>query len=231
MDYSMIMQTRRNFLLQASGLASGLGFGLLAGPSWAIASAIEPTTFIAYRNDSLFGYHKLNFTESGPRLTVDIEIAFDYKLAFIPLYRYRHRNREIWEDGRLVALTTETDDDGTNYRVEAKAEGDRLLVSGSGGKLILPAGTPSTSYWNEKTLERGEWLDTQNGKLARSTVTSRNPEPIMVAGKEVIAKAYDLAGDITCTLWYHNDRWVKLRFIASDQSIIEYTIDMPGRNG
>lgn len=188
--------------------------------------------FTAYRNGSWFGAHKVTFAgERDTRLAVEIEIAFDYKLAFVPLYRYRHRNREIWQDGRLIELDTETDDNGTPFRVQAKASGDRIQVDGSGGKLDLPGSTYTTSYWNEATIERGEWLDTQSGELVRSKASVGEPEPVFVAGKQVDARPYQLEGDITCTLWFQDGRWVKLRFIASDELVIDYMIEPLGQNG
>lgn len=222
-----MMESRRDFLVQA-GL---IGVGLLPFSAPLRAATTAPLTFTAYRNGSRFGFHQVTFAESGPRLEVEIEIAFDYKLAFIPLYRYRHRNREVWEDGRLITLDSETDDNGTPFRVQARADGGRLAVDGIGGKLDLPADTASTSYWNEATIERGEWLDTQNGKLVRSKVTVGAPEPVMVRGEQVEAKPYQLDGDITCTLWYREERWVQLRFIASDGSVIDYTTQPAGPNG
>lgn len=222
------MRSRRDLLAHA-GL---IGVGLLSLPGSARAEAAAPLVFTAYRNDSWFGAHKVTFAEEADaRLTVEIEIAFDYKLAFVPLYRYRHRNREVWQDGRLIELDTETDDNGTPFRVLAKASGDRLLVDGSGGKLDLPGTAFTTSYWNEATIERGEWLDTQNGKLVRSKVSVGEPEPVLVAGNRIDARPYQLEGDINCTLWYQDGRWVKLRFIASDESVIDYVIEPRDQNG
>lgn len=195
------------------------------------SSPHEPLTFTAYRNDSRLGFHRIGFVEDGRRLTVDIEIVFDVKLAFIPLYRYRHSNREVWDDGRLISLDSETDDNGESYRVKARAEGDRLLVDGSGGKLDLPGDTLTTSYWHEAAMISGEWLGTQEGQLARSEVTKKPVEMVMVEGQSVEATPYDLIGDITCTLWYRNGRWVKLRFVSEDGSIIDYRLELDDQSG
>ena len=217
-------RSRRDLLLHA-GL---LGLSMLPLRSAFGATTPSPITFTAFRNGSLFGSHNLTFTNDGPRLIVDIEIAFDYKLAFIPLYRYRHQNREVWQDGRLIALSSETDDNGTAHKVSVTAERDQLIVDGSDGRLTLPADTPSTSYWNEATIERGEWLDTQRGKLVRSKVTPGKPEPLTIGDKNIEARPYQLDGDITCTLWYRDGVWVKLRFIASDDSVIDYALEPSG---
>lgn len=219
--------SRRQFLLYTGSASLSL---LPWGASMATAPQ-APLAFTAYRNGDWFGHHKVAYGEKDGQLIVDIEISFDYKLAFIPLYRYRHRNRETWADGKLIEIASETDDNGTAYRVIGQASGDRLLIDGSGGKLDLPGDTAPTSYWNEETIERGEWLDTQNGKLVRSEVTPKETDPVLVGGVPIKANAYDLKGDINCTLWYHEQRWVALRFIASDDSVIDYRIEPVGQNG
>jgi hypothetical protein len=184
-------------------------------------------TFTAYRNGSLLGTHKIDFSRTDERLVVDIEITFDVKLAFIPLYRYRHKNREVWEGGKLLSLDTETDDNGTALSVKAEQVGGRILVDGSGGKLDLPIDTLTTSYWNEAAATAGEWLDTQAGNLVRSTVTKGQPESVTVEGQSLQAVPYDLEGDITCKLWYADGRWVKLAFTGEDGSMIDYALEKP----
>lgn len=205
----------------------------MAWPTIALSQAAwrgvdTPLMFTAYRNGSLLGTHKIDFSMSGAQLVVDIEIAFDVKLAFIPLYSYRHRNREVWDDGRLQSLDTETDDNGTAFNVKAEQVGGRVLVDGSSGKLDLPGDTLTTSYWNEAAAAAGEWLDTQAGNLVRSTVTKGQPESLVVEGQSVQAVPYDLEGDITCKLWYADGRWVKLAFVGEDGSTIDYALEKPG---
>ena len=243
----LLRQSRRRFLSHA-GL---LGATALPWPAFAQTSSgktppspdpkstwgSQPTRpsegldFTAYRNGSRLGFHRIDFAEEGNRLIVDIEIVFDVKFAFIPLYGYRHRNREVWEDGRLVSMSTETDDNGTDYKVEVARDGDRLLVDGVDGRLELPGDTLTTSYWNEAAMAHSAWLDTQRGQLARSEVTKRPAEAVRVKGRDVEATPYDLAGDITCTLWYRDGRWVKLRFLGEDGSEIDYTLERFGQSG
>lgn len=186
-----------------------------AAPSGRIA-------FRALRNGEPLGTHTLAFTQDGERLIVDIEITFAVKFAFITLYSYHHTNRETWQGGRLVAIETRTDDDGDLFRVSGRAAGDVFEVDGSSGRLTLPGDIVPSSYWNEALATRGEWLDTQAGKLARSAVKEQPEEVVDVAGRRVPANRYALSGDITCDLWFHQSEWVKLLFVGEDGSIIDY---------
>ena len=97
-----------------------------------------------------------------------------------------------------------------------------MIVTSSAGRLELPGDTVSTSYWNEAMLAGGAWLDTQSGQLVQSQVEVHPPEQIQARNQIVMAKRYVLNGDIDCELWYHQGHWVKLRFEASDGSIIDY---------
>ena len=91
--------SRRRFVADA-GLA---GLAMMPWTSRGSNAAVPlrgpkgPLMFNAYRNGSPLGFHRIDFSEADERLIVDIEIVFDVKLAFIPVYRYRHRNREVWE--------------------------------------------------------------------------------------------------------------------------------------
>ena len=216
--------SRRNILAGGSAFAA-----LSLMPVSALATAVpenDLTRFAVDRNGSRFGSHVLNFERDGDDLHVRVEIDFSVGLGPIKLFRYSHRNHEIWRDGRLVSLESTTVDDGKPYRVSARAEGDRLLVDGSGGELELSGDTLSTSYWHERTVSRSEWLDTQKGKLVKSTVSPLGEETIAAGGRTIEANRYRLRGDLDCDLWYYRERWVKLVFVVKD-SEIAYRLQSP----
>ena len=152
------------------------------------AAAVQE--FTAFRNGSPLGRLLLTFTPDGARLRVDIRIELDVKLAFIPLYRYRHTNRELWENGRLVSFASSTDDNGKTYRVEAQREGDMILVEGEAGRVEAPGDAMPSTYWHRRFLEAPVWIDTQAGRLLDCTVTRTGAEPVLAAGREVPADRF-----------------------------------------
>ena len=85
--------------------------------------------------------------QDGPRLAVDIDIELEVRLAFITVYRYRHTNRELWDDGRLMGFTSRTDDNRTLHRVEARRVGDGGSASTRmpGHVPPLAAGAPANA--------------------------------------------------------------------------------------
>jgi hypothetical protein len=210
--------TRRQALC---GLAGSMALGLMPA-ALAARSAPANLHFVARRDGSRIGHHQVRFIHRDVRLEVVVDIQLDVTFAFIPLYRYRHRNRELWQGDRLIELESQTDDDGTKHWVRAIANDERLVVESTAGALDLPADTATTSYWNETKIRAGRWLDTQSGRLVRSQVETRPPEMVATDGRSVMAKRYELTGDIDCNIWYRDGRWVKLRFQASDGSTIDY---------
>lgn len=216
--------SRRHVL--AGGLTALIMPSLTRPAAAAPIPADGETRFAAFRNGSRFGSHVLTFRQEGSDLHLNVAIDFSVGVGPIKLFRYTHRNEEVWRDGRLLSLDSTTDDDGDEYWVKARADGDVLRVDGSAGQLELPGDTLSTSYWHERTVSRGQWLDSQKGQLVKSTVSDKGAEEVSAGGELIQATRYGLVGDITCDLWYRDGRWVKLLFDI-EGSEIEYRLESP----
>jgi len=217
------LSSRREWMRSMLGGSAALA---LSGPALALPAAGDEVIFRAYRDGDEIGWHRLTFRTEGERLLVEVEIRFDVTFAFITLYSYRHRSRETWQGPRLVALDTTTDDGGEQLAVQAAAKGDRLLVETAAGDVLdLPGRTLPTSYWHERTVGVSQWLDTQSGRLMRSAIERLGVEQVETAKAPVTATRYRLQGDLSCELWYADQRWCKLRFRASDGSIIDYLLE------
>ena len=194
--------------------------------AWPLSSraAGDDLYFEARRDGRPIGHHAVRFSEEEGRLIVDIEISLTLTFAFIPVYRYRHQNREVWAGDTLIRLDAKTDDDGVRSWVSARADGGRLLVDGSAGRSEMPHETFPASYWHRDTVSQEAWLDIRSGHLVRSKVEAMPAEPIFAAGRTVQAEHYRLTGAIACDLWYHEGRWSKHRFVASEGSTVEYVL-------
>jgi Family of unknown function (DUF6134) len=198
----------------------------------ACAAHAEPAVqeFAVDRNGSPIGRHLLTFTPNRTGLGVDILIELEVKFAFITLYRYRHTNRELWEDGRLVSFASHTDDNGTAHRVEARRQGDVILVESAGGRVEAPGDAMPSTYWHRRFLDAPVWIDTQVGRLLSCKVAPTGPEQVLAAGRNLPADGFAVTGDLTLDLWYAKDHWVKLHFAGSDGSGIDYRLEraVPG---
>ncbi len=206
-----------------------LVLGMLSASSLA-ASPIERSipadgllAFEVWRDGSRIGTHRLTFASTGGRLTVDIDIHLAVDIAMITVYRYVHRNRETWQDGRLVGMESTTDDDGTPNKVLATPSERALAIDGTRFRGAVPGEMLPTTYWRRDTVERSRLISSQDGRIFDVAVTPLGPDKVTVAGREVAAERYAMRGDLDLDLWYDGKgEWVKLTFAASDGSMIEY---------
>ena len=83
----------------------------------------------------------------------------------MPVYRYVHRNTEVWQGDRLVSLDTRTDDNGDSFTVSARRTAEGIEVEGAEGRVLAPADILPTSYWRGDTINQTRLLDTQRGVI------------------------------------------------------------------
>lgn len=210
--------------------ATAAGLGLMTVPrALAARPPVPRLEFEVRREGSPIGHHRLRVHPVADGSTaVEIDIDLAVKFGFLTLYRYTHRNRELWDGHRLLRLDSRTDDNGEQHAVTVRREGPTLWLDAGRGREAIPSDTQTTSYWDRRMVEAGEWLDTQSGRLVRSTVTAAGSDTVRAGGRLVRADRYDLAGDLTLSIWYAGPVWVRLEFKAqADGSRIDYHLRTP----
>jgi hypothetical protein len=193
-------------------------------PAFAV---IPPTRRIAFkvsRKGDPMGSHNLSFATEGPDVVVDVAIDLKVTLLAIPVFRYTHRNRERWRDGKLIAIDSQTDEDGDKLFCRGKATAQGFAVEGSAGNRVFPVEVMTTSWWNPEVTKRRELLNTQDGAALAIGVTPRGPERVPTAAGEIPAERFDIAGEVPLELWYDADKVLaRIRFKAKrDGSVIDY---------
>ena len=182
-------------------------------------------SFDVFRKDSRIGTHRLTFQRAGSAMTVLIAADFRVGLGPLTLFKYSLRTTEHWQDGKLVAATSQTDDNGDAASMSARLEGDALAVVGSkSGGYVAPPGAMLGTHWNRAELQ-GPMINPENGELMHFAVADRGAQKIDVGDKPVVAACYALAGPATIDLWYDSRSvWSALRAVAKDGSTIEYRL-------
>lgn len=176
------------------------------------------------RKGKKFGKHSVRFTRDGDVLTATTDVALEAGLGPIKIFTYTLNAAETWKDGALVTLTGKVDDDGKEGNVDAKRDGETLIVKGTKYQGEAPAGIIPASHWNFAQMQSTQLLSTEDGELLDVKVTDQGRETIKIAGQDVEATRYLMDSDIDVELWYDDDgRWVKLAFEARGQEI-EYLL-------
>jgi hypothetical protein len=204
---------------------------LLADP---VATPLKPSllsaipgkslSFDVVRKGSKIGSHLLTFDRDSDTLTVQVDVELKVGLGPIALFRYKHHAREVWKDGQLFSLDTETNDDGAPNKVTGRATAEGFKVEGTKARLYTaPDNALPATHWNRKMLD-GPWINTQDGRLLRPKVTpmGRNTIPTAAGGK-ITADRFALSGDAILDTYYDSTpNWVGLNFKAGDGSLILY---------
>lgn len=224
----MLAVTRRSLLsAPAVGAAAfAIGNGALAGLAAAQGAAPRSRLFSVGWRGNKIGEHSIQFEQRGDSLAVDIDIDLEVKVAFVTAYRYQHVNRELWRDGTVQTVASDTNDNGSRYRLEAIRMGQGLRVDGNDGEFTAPSDTVPTSYWNASTLGASHFLDTQKGRLFTAHADNLGREVVEASGQSIPAEKYDISGDLNLSIWYDtvSSEWVKLEFLARGEHLIEYTL-------
>ena len=182
--------------------------------------------FDVYLNDKKVGKHYFEVTEVGGMKRVESEADFQYKILFIPAYRYEHKNSERWADNCLVRFEARTNANGKRTQARGELDGAGFKVAGKDGLVDLPECVMSFAYWNPKFLQQQKLLNPQSGEYLDVEVEQLEPATLTVRGQTVSANRYRVIADkMNLTVWYaDDDKWVALESVAKGGRIIRYEL-------
>jgi len=214
--------------MRALVLALAIGLGLSVCPVESVradggSSVPEDIRFRVTRDGTDFGTHSITFRQDGDRLMADVSIDLQVTVAGFTAYRYTHRNTETWVDGRLVALATETDQDGTRFRVSGQAVGQAFItLDGLGNQTRFDADALPTSYWRPGLLQAEALINTQTGARVVPDFERLAEETVTVAGEDRPGIRYRDRGDLNFEIVYDAEThdWIGLGFQRQGYRIV-----------
>ena len=199
----------------------------IAGPALATAPDGLLLEYRVLRDGFEIGRHKVQFSHDGDDvMTVETEIRITVAFLFVTLYSYRLDASETWRGERLVALQSNTDDDGDLYAVRAVAEGDGLVVDAGDNSWTAPAMIMPSSLWRRDMARGSLLMGVEQGEAIAVSFYDQGRENIVVGCSGMSATKVVVSGELERELWYDEDGMlVHLRLIARDGSAITYVLD------
>jgi Family of unknown function (DUF6134) len=198
---------------------------LLAGTSAQAQPGLSDLRFAIMRNGEQIGTYALELDQAGAETTVNLATNVVVKKLFITFYRYEHTSTEHWANGRLVALSSATDDNGTKHKVDVASKGAGLQVLVDGKSVQIDKTTIPASLWNPVIVRQSVALNTVEGKLMPITVTDDGIEDVTAQGHLIKAHHYTINGPFKQDVWYDEQgRLVHAQFVGTDGSIITYEL-------
>lgn len=208
-------------------IRKSLGILLLTLPAMTLASAnVSRWDFDVYLNDKKVGSHHYEILEAGKEREVRSEASFDYRILFIPAYRYEHSNAERWVENCLVEFDARTNANGERITVSGTRVNNAFRVERGDAPVELPECVMSFAYWNPDFLAQSQLLNPQTGEYVAVNVEDVGEEVLLVRGERVVAQRYRLtAYETDLTLWYSPQReWLGLESIARGGHVIRYEL-------
>jgi hypothetical protein len=182
--------------------------------------------FNVYVNDKKVGKHLFSVSETGGMKQVQSEATFNYKIFFIPAYRYAHSATERWTDNCLVRVDASTNANGKRIQVSGEQTDAGFLVEKGGRPVELPECVMTFAYWNPEFLDESRLLNPQTGEYVDVRVEAVGEEVLEVRGQKVTAKRFRLtAYQMDLSLWYSSDNvWLALESVAKGGQTIRYEL-------
>jgi Family of unknown function (DUF6134) len=177
------------------------------------------------RSTEKIGEHSVTFRRQGDLLTVATRTNISIEVLGITLFRYHYDAREEWVDGRLVRLTSRTDDDGEDLDVDLAVTNGRLRGTCNGTALDLPASILPVAVWHPDIIRRSVLLDQYKCVERRVQISDRGVEAIVAKGQALQTQHYTMTGQLERDLWYGPDgQTVQVQFPAKDGSEITFVL-------
>jgi hypothetical protein len=214
------------YLIVALAAALGLAAGQAASAVSTSGGGDGRLSFTVTRNGEPIGTQVYRIDRQGNRVVVDVNTKIDFRLLWIPIYRFRHESREIWDGDRLVRMISNTNDNGNPVTLDVRADGRVLKVGSEDGQVEVDSKAVPASLWNSLVVERHSLLDTVKGTIMATKATVLGDEVLTIGGRKIDAKRYRITGDYSRDLWYdsHDGSLVRVLFEASDGSEVEFVL-------
>lgn len=169
----------------------GLALGAIPLTASAADAPARSWHFTVLLDGKHIGEHDFLMSRQGDEVVIDSEAHFKVVVAFITAYAYEHHNHEVWRNGCLVSVASQTDDNGHHAFVRGALQGNAFQVETAQGATTLPACVRTFAYWDHGLLGDPQLLNVQSGEYQPVSLT------------QVAAQRYALRGSkLAIDLWY-----------------------------
>ncbi len=219
------MQRRRLLQLSGAALAATLlpatHLPLRAAGACRVFPPDGEVDFMALRHGRVVGRHRIRFSRAGGRFIVRSDVEIEAGPPSAPLFRFVHHAEEVWVEGWLHGVVSDTQDDGRRYRLRAERR-DGIFQGIVNGMAFTVSGYIIPSIlWHRDTPASEALFDTVDGMVKVVVPRLVGRERVPVGGKPVEARHYALRGQIRRDLWYDADcNLVRVAWRARDGSEI-----------
>lgn len=212
--------------MQAVRIASTvLGVAALSAAGAAANIGAKTMNFAVMRDGAQIGTNSISFDSNGTGTRVQTVTHVSVGFGFLTLYHFDQTETEEWSGGRLVAMNSTTDDNGTVHRASASARGGKIVVEADNQVRELAPTTVPLNLWNPALMVQNSVLDPKDGSVQPIKVLDRGEDHVSVQGKTRHAHHYQIVTSFPQDVWYDdNHQLVQVELKGTDGSTIRYQL-------
>ena len=200
---------RRTFLFTASTVLSAPSLVL---SSQTFATEANREFLVKWRNMAI-GSSNIRVKRDQKKLRAEIDVNLVVKIFGITFYSYSLKNRELWEEGQLIKLTSEAQENKKKDQLSVHKKANNLHIEGSKFTGEISENAATTSYFTSDFLLRKIWINTHNGKPLNVDFMASGEENISAFSGDRVAKKWVNSGDLDLSLFYDaNGDWIGSSF-------------------
>lgn len=184
--------------------------------------------FRVFRNGEEIGSHTVSFRQDGESVHAAARFDIAVRLLGIAVFRFDYRSDAVWQGGTLQRLAAEVNDDGTARSLQAHRHGDSVIVEGPRGLARVVAPLWPSNHWHPGVLVQTRVLNTLTGGIDQVSIAEVGRETVSTNAGPVSARHFRYSGDLhDVDAWYDpQGRWVRLRFLGTDGTPVDYVCEI-----
>lgn len=184
----------------------------------------ERAFYDVFRKGQKVGEHRVHFSRDGERLSVTANFTLEIPFLFFTAYRFQYNSTEVWDGNELVALTAVVDDNGEIAQTSAELKESLFKIYGPRGPAVLSSWIFPTNHWHRGQVNAPVILNTLTGRVSHVETLRKGIDTVVTPAGEIQAEHFVYTGDLRDTeVWYDAEgRWIKMRFKAKGDAVLEY---------
>jgi len=186
------------------------------------------------RKGDRIGEHIVNYAlQPGGETDIEISAKIRVKFAFFTVYRLDHVGHEVWQDGHLLRMTTNTLKNNDRDRVQVRAADGHYLVETDEGERsapldLVPSSFTKSDFWIDSGEKNFLLLNTLSGRIRESRLVFNGREQLMLEGQAFDTRyfqIYDLEREtLSHEFWVDDAGYlVRAHLLTKDGHSLYYT--------
>jgi len=159
-------------------------------------------TFNVLLNGQPVGHHRIAYFRHNGRTEIEAVSEVEVRLAFIPVFRFDHRCREVWENGRPVYIAATTDNDGDRYDITVRKSGDGVVRIVNDRTERFDGPIRALTLWDRDIVHYDTFVSLIDDKVVHASFEYQGLQPLSLGGERIEADHYRMTGDANRDVWF-----------------------------